>query len=258
VPETEDEEEEHSDENALLPIFAPQAMAPLPGAFDDITSTAEVPIPIKKENPNFAIGFGLNQDDEEGTGHASFGQQPLDLAEFGGLPASSTGGGMDGLDEVDPNFDDGVTEGTFIPPSHSRQVSRARNAAINPTPPRQRHQPGLSNASIQSVMKIEELRPPNPPDANGTGIDEEDENACQTRAWDICGNRRRCRVMRRKICRLQLYVMISVMSGSYPAANVSTMNAVPVSRTGRIRLPSLCTRLLMEKSGQIRKMTKLV
>jgi len=181
VSETEDEEdkEEQSDENAPLPIFAPQATAPIrAGAFDGIASNAgEVPITIKEENPNFAIGFGLDQDDEEGVSHASFGQQPLDLTEFGGLPASSTGEKMDGLDEVDPDIDDGVTEGAFITPSHSRQVSRAIDAAINQPPPRQRHQPGLSNASVQSVMRIEELRPPNPPDANSTGIDAGDENA---------------------------------------------------------------------------------
>lgn len=177
VSETEDEdsEEKEDDENASLPIFAPQATAAIrPGAFDGVTDTAEEePILAKEDNPNFAIGFGLDQDDDD-VGHTSFGQQPPDLAEFGDLPTSQVledASVEKELDEIDPEIDDDVTEGAFLTPSHSRQVSRAINTGLNQPPPRQKHQPGLSTASVQSMMRIDELRPPNSLDAHSTGIE---------------------------------------------------------------------------------------
>ena len=183
VSETEGEEDNEEDEgndNASLPIFAPQATMPIqPGAFDGVTNTEETPIPVKEENPNFAIGFGLDQDDDEDVRHTSFGPQPLDLAEFGGFPASSTyevTTSENGLDKVDPEIDDGVTEGAFVTPNHSRHASRATNATLNQSPPRQRHQPGLSIASVQSMMKIEELHPANPHDAHEAGLEARGEN----------------------------------------------------------------------------------
>jgi hypothetical protein len=182
VSETEDEdgEEKEADENASPPIFAPQATAPIqPGAFHGVTNTAEEePTPAKEDRPNFAIGFGLDQDVDD-MGHTSFGQQPLDLAEFGDFIKSHAPEATNSekeLDEIDAEIDDGVTEGAFITPSHSRQVSCAINAALNQPPPRQNHQPGLSTASVQSMMRIDELRPPNPHDTHNTGIEAGDEN----------------------------------------------------------------------------------
>lgn len=192
VSETEDEAEEEQEieveEKAVLPIFAPQATAPIQtGAFDGVTSatTDHQGVLPRDEQPDFAVGFGLDQDesDEEDVGHTSFGQQPADLAEFGGFSGvQDVNADDEGLDEIDPEIDDGVTEGAFITPSHSRQVSRALTAVLNqPPPPLRRHQPGLSTASVQSVMRIEDLHhAPAAPESVITEFETVDESIVRT------------------------------------------------------------------------------
>ena len=142
VSETDDDDgDEEEDETGAddgdderddgsLPMFAPQAQAPIQsGAYHPSLGVTLDP------KPDFTVGFGLDvpSDDEDededdakpfssvkafappdpiGLENASLNKSALDNYEYG-------------EDEIDPDIDDGITEGAFITPSHSRQPSKA-------------------------------------------------------------------------------------------------------------------------------------
>jgi hypothetical protein len=143
VSETGDDEEEDkaapddSDErqdDGWLPMFAPQPQAPIQsGAYHPPLGVSIDP------KPDFTVGFGLDvpSDDEE------------DIRPFSSVKvvASSDAVGLEDVtpnnsvpdnyeydeDEIDPDIDDGITEGAFITPSHSRQPSKV---SVPVEPPR--------------------------------------------------------------------------------------------------------------------------
>ncbi|KAF9513056.1 hypothetical protein BS47DRAFT_1393681 [Hydnum rufescens UP504] len=132
VSETGDDEEEEkavaddSDErqdDGWLPMFAPQPQAPIQS----------------DPKPDFTVGFGLDvtSDDEEDI-RPFPSVKPVASSDAIGLedvtPNNTVPDNYEyGEDEIDPDIDDGITEGAFITPSHSRQPSKV---SVPVEPPR--------------------------------------------------------------------------------------------------------------------------
>ncbi|KAF8330435.1 uncharacterized protein EI90DRAFT_3124518 [Cantharellus anzutake] len=130
--EGEDEVSEDDEDRRDIPILAPQPKTPMQASMFQ-----PEPPPRPDLKPDFTIGFGLDSLSEDESIPAAFGvpsqsqtqyalppMDALDLTEFGRtLSGEASPAATDGNDN-DSNYDESLTEGAFITPSHSRHASR--------------------------------------------------------------------------------------------------------------------------------------